>query len=502
MEPASEPSRPLSVDIGLVRVLVGVGLLAGTFWLVGALQGVISQLLIALAIAYILDPLVDRLERLVRSRGLAVVLLVVPLVGILGLTGALLIPRLIDEITDFIGKLPGMFDSLLRWSLATLVSRFQFEIPHSVGEVLQRFGAEIKEAVPGVLTAVQTAAAGLFSGGAGVFRVATGAVLVPIFAVYLLYDFDRIMAFLRSLVPRPYEGVVVEHMVEIDRAVASFLRGQLTVCLILASLYCLGFSLIGLKMALLLGVLIGVLAVVPYAGAFIGLVASLASSLVWFQSWWVVAGVVLVFLIVQTLDAVLITPRVLGQSINLSPVLVIIALMVGGKLLGFIGVLIAVPSAACVRVLGASLLRWYRTTAWYVGGSPTGGEARPADTPPPPAETARAPGEEGEAAAEGATTEEPSSAVAQVPSAPEAPPAAQPAPSAPAEPPATPAEVPPKSAEVPAESAEVPAESAEVPGESAEVPAAPVETPATASAAPTPPEATVASAPDAVNEPV
>ncbi len=380
MEPVPQQPRALRVDVGLVRVLVGVGIIGLAVWLVGALQGIIAQLLTALAIAYILDPLVDRLERLVRSRGLAVVLLVVPLLGLLGLVSGLLVPRLIDEITVFVGKLPAMFDAVLRWLLTTVVARFELELPHSVGELLQRFGADIKEAVPGVLAAVQTAAQGLFSGGAGIFRLATGALLVPIFAVYLLYDFDRIMAFLRTLIPRPYEGTVVEHAVEIDRAVASFLRGQLTVCLILACLYAVGFSLIGLKMALLLGVLIGVLAVVPYAGAFMGLVAALASSRVWFQSWGGVAGVVLVFVGVQTFDAVLITPRVLGQSINLSPVLVIVALMVGGKLLGFVGVLIAVPSAACVRVLGASLLRWYRTTEWYLG---PGGQPPPPDEAPP-----------------------------------------------------------------------------------------------------------------------
>ncbi len=438
MEPSGEQRAPLRVDLGLARLLLVLGVAAGVVWLLGALQGILAQLLIALGLAYILDPVVDRLERAVRSRALAIVLLIVPLLGILSLVITLLVPRLLDELVVFGSKLPRLFEMAFEWSKALLLSRFQLELPHSFAELMQRFGSEIKQAVPGVLAAAQTAASGLFVGGAGVFRALSGFLFVPIFAIYLLYDFDRILAYLRGLIPRPWEDTVVDHLRQIDNAVASFFRGQLTVCLVLGSLYSVGFSLIGLKMALLTGLLTGALAIVPYAGALIGLLFALASALLWFESWWLVAGVLLVFATVQGVDGLMITPRILGRSVNLSPLLIIVALMVGGKLMGFLGVLVAVPAAASVRVIGRSLVLAYQRSSFYLGaasGAQLGAGAAPA---PPPSAATEAP-EVLDPPAESPRATRADVAPAQAP--PAAPPAA-PAPTPPAAPPAAPAPTP------------------------------------------------------------
>ena len=386
---------PIRVELNLLRPLLILVLIVGLVWLLSSLQTILTQIFVALGIAYVLDPVVDRIERLVRSRALAVVILLVPLLGVLSLIGIFLLPRLLDEIGTFASKLPGMFQAAAAWSLSLLTNTLKIEIPGSLSELMERFGAEIKEAAPSVLVALRAAATGLYSGGAGVFRTASGVLIIPVFSVYLLYDFDRILGYLRGLLPRAYEPMVVDHLREIDQAVASFFRGQLTVCLILGSLYSIGFSLIGLKMALLIGLATGALAIVPYAGALAGLLTALSSALLWFDSWWQVLGVLLIFGGVQTLDGLLLTPRVLGRSVNLSPVLIIISLMVGGKLLGLAGVLIAVPTAACVRVLGHSLIRWYVASDFYNAGPrppsealARAGEALPADraegTGPPP----------------------------------------------------------------------------------------------------------------------
>ncbi len=364
------PPPRVRVEFDLTRPVVVVGLVWFLAWLVGSLGSMISQLMVALAVAYIFSPLVARLEGLVKSRALAVVLLVVPLIASLALVAFLVVPRLVEELITFASKLPGMLQVALSWLLQLLVVRFNVDLPQSVGEFMSRFGSTIQDSVPQVLVALKTAATGLYSGGAGVFKIASGLVIIPVFSVYFLYDFDRIVEYFRSLVPRRYLDVVVRHAVLVDRAVASFFRGQLTVCLVLGSLYALGFTIIGLRLALFIGLATGALAIVPYAGAMVGFGTALLTSVVWFESWWLVLGVVVVFVVVQTIDGLFITPRILGKSVDISPVLVIISLMAGGKLFGFVGVLVAVPTAASLRVLGASFVRWYKSTSFYLGGEP------------------------------------------------------------------------------------------------------------------------------------
>lgn len=362
----------LRVNIGLNRTLVGLAGAAVGILLLSSLRSVIFELLVALGIAYILDPLVDRLERLVRSRGLAILLMLVPLLGVLALLFAWLVPRLVEEIGDFIRELPRMLEIPFVWASNLLMEQFNLAVPATLEELVNRFGADIRSAAPQVFAALKATLGGLFTGGYGVFRLITASLLVPIFAVYLLYDFDRIVAYLRMLVPRVYEPVVVRHVQEIDRAVAGFFRGQLTVCLILGSLYSLGYTLVGVKLALVIGLGTGLMAIIPYLGALIGFVTALTFSLVALASGsgsgWQVLGTVIVFASVQAMDAVFITPRVLGKSVNLSPIFVLIALLVGGTLLGFVGVLIAVPTAASLRVVAHSLVQWYRSTQFYQHG--------------------------------------------------------------------------------------------------------------------------------------
>ncbi|MDY0060280.1 MAG: AI-2E family transporter [Myxococcota bacterium] len=381
----------IKVNIGLNRTLAGLVLVALLVWLVASLQTILFELLLALGIAYILDPVVDRLERLVKSRALGILLLMIPLVTSLVLVSVFVIPSLVEQVWAFLSTLPAKLTTAFLWAKELAETTLRFRVPKNFADLVARYGGDIKTAVPQVVGAIQAMVPGIASRSMGAVRIATALVLVPIFAVYLLYDFDNIIRWIRDQLPRRYEPAITAAVQEIDRAVAGFFRGQLTVCLILGTLYSIGYSIVGLDLAIVIGLGTGLLAIVPYAGSFTGFLTALTFSFIALASGtgtgWQVFGVILVFALVQTMDALFITPRVLGHSVDLSPVFILIALMVGGSLLGILGVLIAVPAAASVRVLGRMLLRWYRSTRFYQEGfvsEPLLPSFAPAASSPPP----------------------------------------------------------------------------------------------------------------------
>ena len=189
--------------------------------------------------------------------------------------------------------------------------------------------------------------------------------IIPVLAYYLLVEFDRIRLALLDLVPRAHQATVASGAARIDTLIAGFIRGQLTVCLVLGALYAIGFAAIGIDLAIAIGVASGLLAIIPYVGGAVALVSSAGMALLRFGVGSELALVIGWYLVVQALESFVLTPKIVGKSLGMHPVTVIVALMIGGDLLGFLGLLVAVPLAAVIQVFVQDLVALYRESSFY-----------------------------------------------------------------------------------------------------------------------------------------
>jgi predicted PurR-regulated permease PerM len=192
-------------------------------------------------------------------------------------------------------------------------------------------------------------------------------VLIPFFSFYFMRDYARIVAWLRDQIPPRHKDFVVNLFREIDDVLSHFIRGQMGVCLVMGTLYAVSLRLWGVEKGIAIGVITGILNIIPYVGLATGLVLSLSLSLLEFHGWVPVVGCLVTYSALPLLDNFFVTPRILGQSVGMNPVIIIVSLLVGGQLLGLVGLLIAVPAAAIIRVVGRMALESYRKSAIYQG---------------------------------------------------------------------------------------------------------------------------------------
>jgi predicted PurR-regulated permease PerM len=345
-------------------LIIGSATAAALLVLLWVLEAAITPLAAAFVIAYLLDPALDRLEALRIPRALGIFLLLAAgLVVLLGFA-FVLVPRMQRELLDLSQRLPGYLETLLGSLAPLLREHFGLELPGSVREgldTLQRAGI-----APQIDTVHQLLGGALRFFG-GTIGSLVGLLVVPVIAFYLLVDFDRLMERLLDWVPRDRVDSVLRRARTVDALVAGFIRGQLVVCLVLAVLYAVGFSVIGIDLALVIGLTAGLLALIPYVGGAVALVS--ASLMCVFQFGFGVELLMVIgwYAIVQGLEGFVLTPRIVGESLGLHPVTVIVALLVGGNLLGFLGLLVAVPAAAVIQVFAAEGLAAYRESALYTG---------------------------------------------------------------------------------------------------------------------------------------
>ncbi|UWQ20652.1 AI-2E family transporter [Jannaschia sp. W003] len=323
---------------------------------------VILPFLVGGAIAYILDPLADRLEKLGLPRVAATAVITLVAVIILAVALVLLIPTLVRETTALAKEAPTYIDALRDW----LTLRFPDLLVEdgAVRRGLSDLG-ELARARGGEL--VTSVLAGLF----GVVNALLFVVVVPVVAFYLLLDWDRMVARIDELLPRDHVGTVRRLAREIDATLASFVRGQLTVCLILGTYYSVLLILVGLQFGLVVGAVAGLITFIPYVGALVG--GALAIGLALFQFWgeWLQIGLVaLIFASGQFLEGNILTPKLVGESVGLHPVWLLFALAAFGAIYGFVGLLVAVPVAASLGVIARFLVAEYKTSQLYLGARP------------------------------------------------------------------------------------------------------------------------------------
>jgi predicted PurR-regulated permease PerM len=314
------------------------------------------------AIAYMLDPLADRLERLGASRALATSVITLVAVLALLLLVAFVIPLLIRQTTALVAAAPGYFDALRM----TLTGRFP-DLMEPDG-IVQRGLTDLGEFIRARGGAVaQQLVAGVF----GVVNALVFIVVVPVVAFYMLLDWDRMVAKVDAMLPRDHVHTIRRLAREIDGTLASFVRGQGTVCLILGTYYSVALMAVGLQFGLVVGAVAGLITFIPYVGALIG--GLLAIGLALFQFWgeWLsIALVAAIFVSGQFLEGNVLTPKLVGGSVGLHPVWLLFALSAFGALYGFVGMLVAVPVAAALGVVARFGMERYRGSVLYRGREP------------------------------------------------------------------------------------------------------------------------------------
>ena len=329
--------------------------------LLWALGDVILPFIMGSAIAYFLDPVADRLEKMGLSRVLATVVIFVFLLGVVILSLLVIIPLLIQQTNDLIQSAPELFNQLRAW----LTERFPQVMDEgsplrqsliAVGETIQSRGGELLQQV--------------LSSAAGVVNVLVFLVVVPVVAFYMLLDWDRLVASIDALLPRDHADTIRDLAGQIDRTLASFIRGQGTVCLILGTFYAVALMIVGLQFGLVVGLIAGLLTFIPYVGALVGGVLSVGLALFQFWGeWWSIVAVVVIFQLGQMVEGNILTPKLVGSSVGLHPVWLIFALSAFGTVFGFVGLLVAVPIAAAIGVLVRFAINQYRAGLLYRGYS-------------------------------------------------------------------------------------------------------------------------------------
>ena len=309
---------------------------------------ILTPFFAAFILAYLGNPAVDRLQRWKMPRSLAVMAVFLLMLLLLVLILLLVVPMVIREIAALLAQAPQVktwFDTQAApWIAAHLHIDLQRLAPADLAAfVSSNFTSAGKLAGGTLLT--------LSRSGGMVFAFFLNLVLIPVVTFYLLRDWDRLMARSAALLPRAAAPTVTRLARDCNTVLGAFLRGQLLVMLCLAILYSLGLSVIGLDSAVAIGVIAGLLSFVPYLGIFTGIILALLSAIIQGQGWPLLVEVLIVFGVGQLLSDFVLTPRLVGERIGLHPLLVIFAILAGGELFGFAGVLLALPVAATGTVL-------------------------------------------------------------------------------------------------------------------------------------------------------
>ena len=350
-----------------MAALVAGGLL---LWL---LQGALAPFLAGAAIAYFLDPLVDRLETWGVRRSLGALGVIVLAVGAAVALFLLLVPVLVSQAVGLANEVPALVERAREY-LAGLAT-------HELGQWIDLSpGGQFEDSLLSAggragASALQAALAG----GIAILDAIAFAVVVPVVGYYLLADWDRAIAHVNRLIPRGAAPTAQRLAGEIDRVLAAFLRGQVLVCVLLAAFYAIALSATGLKYGATIGIVAGAASFIPYVGTAIGFGLSGSVALAQFLPDWPPVALVLgIFILGQIVESYVLTPRLVGRSVGLHPAWLLFALFAGGNLLGFAGLLVAIPVAAAIGVLARFADERYREGRFYRGTGSSKDDAGPA----------------------------------------------------------------------------------------------------------------------------
>jgi predicted PurR-regulated permease PerM len=346
------------------------------FWLGGLVafglflklfSAVLLPFVVGFAIAYFLDPVVEKLGAMRLNRTLATSVVLTLFFLIFGVTLVLLLPVVEKQFVDFAAKAPELV-KVAQEKLAVIMSRLSTELSPQDFERLKGaaggFAGDALKLVGQVLGKI-------WSGGLAFFNLLSLIFITPIVAFYILRDWPVIVKTIDSWLPRDHAATIRELTNEADEMISGFVRGMGVVCLILAVFYGFALTLFGLDFGLVIGISAGLISFVPFVGAILGLLAAVGMALVQYSEWIPIAVVAGIFVAGQILEGNVLTPKLVGERIRLHPVWIIFALLAGGTVAGFVGVLISVPAAAVIGVLVRFATSQYVGSLMYQGNSPS-----------------------------------------------------------------------------------------------------------------------------------
>ncbi len=360
--PPPLPITPISLRRQLIfwtgALLVFIALL----WLLG---DVLLPFVAGMVLAYLLDPVVRKLQKLGLSRPIASVLIVMGAIALIAFALIMLLPILGEQIAGFVDRMPQYVERIRQ----LVQEQSQSWLGRLIGEKLP----DAEKQLGGVAATAAGWAAGflgsLLSGGRALVSVISIFVIAPIVAFYLLLDWERMIAAVDSWVPVPYRETVRGLAREMNAAISGFVRGQAIVCLILGTFYSVALISIGLHFGLLVGIVAAILGFAPYVGTITGFLLAVGIAIAQFWPDWTMPALAAgIFLTGQFVEGNILQPFLVGKEVGLHPVWLMFALLAFAYLFGFVGLLVAVPTAAAIGVLVRFLLRQYLASPYYTGG--------------------------------------------------------------------------------------------------------------------------------------
>ncbi len=324
-------------------ILLGIIILGSLVYL---LSSVMTPFVIAAFLAYLTDPMVNHMQAWKVPRTLATILVFVILGIILMILLLIIVPMLEQQIVLMINTIP----AIINWAQTDVVPWLnkKFGVTHLIN--ITWIKQNITNNLSGAGSIATSVLRTISHSGMTVFSWLVNLILIPVVMFYLLRDWDLLENGCHKLMPRSIEPVAVKLLKQCDEVLSAFIRGQLMVMLCLGILYSVGMSIVGLDLALLIGMIAGIVSIVPYLGFIIGITSATIAALVQFHDWLHVIGIWVVFAVAQTIEATTLTPWLVGDKIGLHPVAVIFAILAGGELFGFVGILLALPVSAVIMV--------------------------------------------------------------------------------------------------------------------------------------------------------
>lgn len=334
-------------------------LLIGGLWL---LSEVLFPFVAGMALAYLFDPLLDKIERWKCPRWVGAAILTLFAVILVFSSLFLIIPLLNTQLVELSGRIPG-FLNIIQTKALELVATFQSHLTEEdVVAIRQRLGSAVN---PEFISWLGSIVSKIWDGGVALLNLLSLLFITPIVMFYLLRDWDRIVEVVDSWLPRTHLLVIREQFSNINSVLSAFVRGQVLVCIILGVFYGSALSIIGLDFGFIVGLGTGLISFVPYFGMLLGFIIGVGVAIAQFGEWVPILAVASIFCIGQFLEGNYFTPKLVGNKIGLHPVWIIFALLAGGTLFGFTGLLLAIPAAAIIGVLGRFSISKYKASSTY-----------------------------------------------------------------------------------------------------------------------------------------
>jgi predicted PurR-regulated permease PerM len=332
------------------------------------LNDILLPFVVGIVVAYFLDPVVHRLQKLGLSRAMATAAVTIVAVLLTVAVAMAILPPLFSQVQALIVKAPEyVVKASMRLQPLVEPLLLKLGMPHLS---LQDLQAKAAQWAGEAFTVAGSVAGQVAQRGVAIINLLGLLFITPVVTFYMLRDWEKVLAAIDGALPLDHADTIRKLARESNAAIAGYLRGQALVCLCLGSIYAIGLSLVGLQFGLAIGLIAGAISFIPFVGTFVGAVMAIGMALAQFPPEWIgVAKVAAVFLFGQTMEGNVLSPKLVGDRVGLHPVWIMFALLAGGSLFGFVGVLIAVPTAAVVGVIVRHLIGRYRESAIYRGST-------------------------------------------------------------------------------------------------------------------------------------